>query len=560
MEEGRKRKQIRPVYVGFLGTLMTAAIILNLVYMVYYSYDMRKLDEAEKTRILNQTVFYTDRYMKEVEDGANMLFISSDVQKLMSYRVNKDYLDYMACVDLLVEYSMALPNIYRIDLYVQNARTLLTSSEGVFYDLSEEERAVYETYMASEENWFWDLSYGGQEPKMVTQTRNGRYISLIKPVVSRYTGKKMGVLCMSIELSELQNLLPEMEPGKEAMCLSYRGQTVFGESLDRMGVRNISKTSDYSQMMFDYYYTPRKTEILNPQFVMSIGLILTMFMAIFFVIVRISERRMFDPANTLLKGFEDMEQGKFQVRLDTGRDDLFRELFCGFNHMAERLERMIEELSDERTRRNEFKFRLLQMQIKPHFLYNLFNNMVWMMEQKDYERLEVLIQSTAGYYKTALNYGNRDIMLIDNQKQLEYYAEIQKIRFGDRFTFQVLFPEEVQFYSIPNLLLQPLVENSIVHGLEGKEDICHISVWAETEGDMLVLVVEDNGCGIEPSELINIREEIENYEEDGSKYFALVNIVARLHNRYKDQAAFFIDSRLKEGTKVTIKVPLSEVR
>ena len=71
------------------------------------------------------------------------------------------------------------------------------------------------------------------------------------------------------------------------------------------------------------------------------------------------------------------------------------ELFYGFNHMAEQLQKMIDQLSEERAHRNEIKFRLLQMQIKPHFLYNLFNNMIWMMEQKDYEKLEVLIQSTA---------------------------------------------------------------------------------------------------------------------------------------------------------------------
>ena len=133
--KNKKRRRIRPVYVGFFGTLMTAAIIFNLVYALYYSYDARKLVEEEKARVLNQTVSYTDRYMKEVENGANTLFLTSAVQKLMSYRLSKNYLDYVSCMELLSDYAMLLPDIYRIDLYVYPSRTLVTSSEGVFYDL-----------------------------------------------------------------------------------------------------------------------------------------------------------------------------------------------------------------------------------------------------------------------------------------------------------------------------------------------------------------------------------------------------------------------------------------
>ena len=268
---------------------------------------------------------------------------------------------------------------------------------------------------------------------------------------------------------------------------------------------------------------------------------------------------MFDPVKQLLDGFHQMEKGNFNLRLTQERNDIFGELFYGFNHMAEQLQKMIDQLSEERAHRNEIKFRLLQMQIKPHFLYNLFNNMIWMMEQKDYEKLEVLIQSTAGYYKTALNFGNRDILLMDNRRQLECYGEIQKIRFGDRFTLQVDFPEELQFYSIPNLLLQPLVENAIVHGTDGAEKICHIQVSARTEGAYLVLTVADDGCGITQEELADIRKEVANYEEDGKKYVALVNISARLHTLYKGHADFHIDSSLNGGTRIILKLPLEEV-
>ncbi len=555
------RKKLRPIYAGFLATFLIAAVFLNFLYLIYYSYNARKLDNSERSKILNQTVFYTDRFMKEVEDWANTLTVSSQVQALMTYRNTKNYLDYVDCMEVLGEHAMTIPGIYRIDLYVQNSQTLLTSYEGVYYDLPEEERGRYEEYVNTEKSWFWDIYYQGTEPRLVTQTRNVRYITLIKPVFSKYTGKKNGALCISVALSELQDLIHMENTEQEGICLTYDGETLWGEVPKGHRGRQMSQTSQYTGMEFDYYYMGQLPGILSAGFLLSIVLILLFFGAVFLSIIKISERRMFDPAASLLEGFQEVENGRFGVRLENGRDDLFRELFQGFNHMAERLERMIEELSTERERRNEFKYRLLQMQIKPHFLYNLFNNMIWMVEQKDYERLEVLIQSTAGYYKTALNYGDRNIMLVENQRQLEYYAEIQKIRFGDHFRFEVDFPDEVKFYSIPNLLLQPLVENAMVHGLkEKKEQIVRIVVKASQKEDMLVLTVTDDGCGIPPEILEDIRQETENYEKDGSKYFALVNVAARIHNCYKERARFQIDSSFGQGCEVTISIPLDEVR
>lgn len=554
-----RRKKIRPIYVSFLATLLIAAFLLNLVYLMYFSYSARKLDREERARSLNQTVYYVNHYIGELENGANLLSISSSIQKLLTHRIKKNYLDYLDCTEAISGYTMTVPKIYRVDFYTAPSRTLVTSSEGVFYDLMPQEREIYEQYMESDENWFMDIHYAGKEPRLVSKIRNDEYVSLIKPVYSKYTGKKTGVLCISVCIAELQLLMPQTAESSEGVCMYYKGEAVLGTENYPPGVRRIEQASDYMDMNFAYDYIPAAVGIFNWKYTVTMMFIIVFFTGIFLAIVRISERRMFDPVKQLLDGFHQMEKGNFDLRLTQKRNDIFEELFYGFNHMAEQLQKMIDQLSEERAHRNEIKFRLLQMQIKPHFLYNLFNNMIWMMEQKDYEKLEILIQSTARYYKTALNFGNRDILLMDNQKQLECYGEIQKIRFGNRFTLQVDFPEELQFYSIPNLLLQPLVENAIVHGADGTEKICHIQVSARAEESYLVLTVADNGRGITQEELVDIRREVANYEEDGKKYVALVNISARLHTLYKGLADFHIDSNLNEGTRVILKLPLEEV-
>lgn len=556
---GKKVKWIRPIYLYFFITILAAAVIINIVYMIYYSYITQKIDNQERTRTMSQTVYFTDRFVKEIEDSANVFSISSAVQKLTTYRARKNYLDYADCSELLSGYTMMVPGIYRIDLYIKNNGTLVTSTEGVFYDLPEEERAVYLEYVERDEKWFWAVDYQGREPELIARNRNEPYIGLIKPVFSKYTGKKEGVACISLRISELEKMIPVEDGKNDAFSIFYGDSLITGSTIDG-DLKKISQTSEYSGLRFEYYYS--KTNLLmNGVAVFGVIFALTAFFAIlFFILVEISERKMFYPVTTLLSAFDRVEKGEFDIRLDEDRNDLFREIFQHFNQTAMRLKQMIDELSNERTRRNEFKYRLLQMQIKPHFLYNLFNNMIWMVEQKDYEKLEVLINATAGYYKTALNYGNKDIMLAENQKQLEYYGEIQRIRFGEKFTLHVDFTEDVQFLSIPNLLLQPLIENSILHGTKNVEaEVITIEVTGKLLEGRLHLEVWDNGSGIDSETLKDIRVEMKNYEDNGTKYFALVNVAARLQNRYKGKARMMIDSSYGKWTRVVIEIPVHEV-
>lgn len=556
---GKKVKWIRPIYLYFFITILAAAVIINIVYMIYYSYITQKIDNQERTRTMSQTVYFTDRFVKEIEDSANVFSISSAVQKLTTYRARKNYLDYADCSELLSGYTMMVPGIYRIDLYIKNNGTLVTSTEGVFYDLPEEVRAVYLEYVERDEKWFWAVDYQGREPELIARNRNEPYIGLIKPVFSKYTGKKEGVACISLRISELEKMIPVEDGKNDAFSIFYGDSLITGSTIDG-DLKKISQTSEYSGLRFEYYYS--KTNLLiNGMAVFGVIFALTAFFAIlFFILIEISERKMFYPVTTLLNAFDRVEKGEFDIRLDEDRNDLFREIFQHFNQTAMRLKQMIDELSNERTRRNEFKYRLLQMQIKPHFLYNLFNNMIWMVEQKDYEKLEVLINATAGYYKTALNYGNKDIMLAENQKQLEYYGEIQRIRFGEKFTLHVDFTEEVQFLSIPNLLLQPLIENSILHGTKNVEaEVISIEVTGKLLEGRLHLEVWDNGSGIDSETLKDIRVEMKNYEDNGTKYFALVNVAARLQNRYKGRARMMIDSSYGKWTRVVIEIPVHEV-
>jgi hypothetical protein len=141
-EEGRqmiKSRKIRPVYLYFFAVLLAAALILNILYMLYYARNERKTAELERKRILSQTVYSFDRYLEEIGMIADTISLSEQSQKLLAYRMQINYMDYRKCADLISGSASVSSGIYRIDYYIRNTKTLLTSNEGVFYDLADDD-------------------------------------------------------------------------------------------------------------------------------------------------------------------------------------------------------------------------------------------------------------------------------------------------------------------------------------------------------------------------------------------------------------------------------------
>lgn len=560
-------RKLRPVYKYFFVTLLLAAIVLNLFYAVNYAYTEREILKRENQTSLRQTVYYFDRYMHEIEDISNSIAISSKVQDLFKTASNKGYINYYSyrdCKNYLSEFTLPIVKLYRIDLYVDRHSSLITSDTGVYYNMMHEkgDEAEYANTLSQKKpETLWLQKYNEILPSSIRKYREGDVLTLQKPLYSIYNGKKEGVLFMHVLLSDLEQLIDFEDGNSFTEVVGKNGNSIIeGEQREYYSYHIVEDRSDYSGFLFTkYYQEPSFLGYMEQTTAVSLLLIL-FFGIVFWVLIRISEKRMFYPVATLLSGFAELEKGDFSYRLDEKRSDMFGKIFQHFNQMSERLEKLMLALSKERLQRNEFKYQLLQMQIKPHFLYNLFNNMIWLAAQREYESLERFVTATAGYYKTALNQGEQDITLGQNRKQLEYYAEIQRMRFHEDVELDFDFPEEVLGDRIPNLLLQPLVENSIVHGIRETEPYMqmHIRISARRYPENLYLEVWDNGRGIPRMVLEDIQKELKNYSVDGSKYFALVNVVGRLANRYHDKAAFEIDSIENKWTKVTITIPVQE--
>jgi two-component system sensor histidine kinase YesM len=193
------------------------------------------------------------------------------------------------------------------------------------------------------------------------------------------------------------------------------------------------------------------------------------------------------------------------------------------------------------------ELRALREQINPHFLYNTLDLMNWMAVKEKAFAISDLAKTLCTFYKKSLGNGEEFVTVANEIEHIRTYTEIQNIRFDNRITLRVHVPEDMFDLQIPRLTMQPIVENSIKHGLLEKED--HdglITITGEMEGDMAYIYITDNGIGI-PS------DKLKNFDFDKKKEgYGLYNINMRLMLEYGDDCGIRIKSKSGEGTTVTI--------
>ncbi len=162
-------------------------------------------------------------------------------------------------------------------------------------------------------------------------------------------------------------------------------------------------------------------------------------------------------------------------------------LGTSFNHMVEKIDDLIKELYVEKQIRLEMQLKSLQEQIKPHFLYNTLDTISWLARAHDAMDVVQLIDALTNMFRVGLSSGQDHIPLKEEKRHVVNYLYIQKVRYGERLRYEIAIPEEYEEAIVPKLILQPLVENAIYHGVKRKRSGGTIQVGARAEGEMLYL-------------------------------------------------------------------------
>jgi len=238
----------------------------------------------------------------------------------------------------------------------------------------------------------------------------------------------------------------------------------------------------------------------------------------------------------------------------------------------QKMDRMKEELQQSELENlkvnnllKNMELKALQHQINPHFLFNTLNMISYTAYLEDAEKTQTLISTVAAFLRYSLDYSDRTALLSQELEALENYVSLQEQRFGDRIKFHFDLDCRIDRMKIPSLILQPLVENAVVHGIGSYTENGYIviqTVWNQKQ-KTAVLRVSDNGVGIENDKLLELRNKMKEiqekaFEEEATRHIGLANVYLRLLLFTGGKADLQIDSTVGKNTTITLTIPCSD--
>jgi two-component system sensor histidine kinase YesM len=224
-----------------------------------------------------------------------------------------------------------------------------------------------------------------------------------------------------------------------------------------------------------------------------------------------------------------------------------------FNTMMKKIKELMDKIIYEQNEQRKSELKALQNQINPHFLYNTLDSIVWLIENEKKQDASEMVIALAKFFRISISRGNNVIPVVDEIEHAKNYLLIQSIRYSNSFTYLFDIDEECRKYQTMKLILQPIIENAIYHGLKEKSETGRIIIRAYMENGMIVFSVSDNGYGMRQEK---IRELYENFQNPNLKDgVGLKNVYQRLLIYFSGQAKLYINSDLDVGTVITLKVP-----
>ena len=299
-----------------------------------------------------------------------------------------------------------------------------------------------------------------------------------------------------------------------------------------------------------FFYKPERliTGYIKPMiYVILLTLILCVlsYAAAAYLVTKLIIRRI-DKLNGNMKC---VEEGKLEITVTSDEGDEIGELIRGFGSMIEKLAVLINVVYEGKLKEKEYQMKALQAQINPHFLYNTLSMINWKAIAAGNDDISAITLSLASFYRTALNKGSNILKVSSELENVRSYLKIQLFMHDYEFDVVENIDEEILEYNSLNLILQPVVENAIGHGIELKEDGRGvITINGCLKDGCVVFEIIDNGAGMEPDKAVQILS-------DTSKGYGVRNVNERIKLYYGEEYSIRIESEPGRGTKVIIRIP-----
>ncbi len=504
-------------------------------------------------RYVNRVSGSIEQYANEIDSLANSIIFNASISELVD---NPQEIRFIG----LTAQAMFMQKLYGPFWKTSKGISCfhISSPEGINIiaagTMYKNETVRDQAFLKREKQSEWIRNNGVETFGVMRSTAD--VISYYRRVINIDSMRTTGVLCFDIPVSIFESMVtgPDWIENVVITIVNDSGQVLYGSVPQQTG-------DIVDQITIHMESVPLSITGYLPAFTGSgltksldiyrwIVLALCCLFGIAFA-VTISEY-IFRPLRKLLKHMEHVKQGNLKERISFRYHDEISRLGDTFNEMMDSINSLMNQKIAAEQSKRETEIKLLQTQINPHFLYNTLDAIRWQARRDKSPVTEAQIRALSNIFRQYLQIGNEYILLSDEKNCLKDYLTLMRFRFGHdiRFTFDDTKVSGPCY--ILKMLLQPLVENALVHGFSEKESDCEIRITCEEKNGRLLISVTDNGCGF------SIDDHISTEASDkvmSGKGFALSNIRNRLKMHYGADSCMSIISGKGKGTVITFDLP-----
>lgn len=455
------------------------------------------------------------------------------------------------------------------------------SDEGL--QLVSDSKSSSSIYIGNE-NWF---SLAKQNPLINVFSSvkyvDNQYAFTISKVVKYNNNKNKAILKFTCDFTNILNLISNSDFGEGGHVtiydkkyeLVYTSSETEDENEKEVAKEIVIGETDYTKNNKTYLLyaatltdtTWRVTILTNKDVVGSvISTFVTIISAcaviisfIFFFVLMLISKNISSPIKKLQKEMLKVENLNYDVSITDkiGGSSEVRELSSSFNLMMQRIKDLTNGILKEKEEQRKSELKALQNQINPHFLYNTLDSIIFSIDKNELDKAEKMIVALSKFFRISISRGKNIISLKDEVEHVRNYLLIQKLRFGEKFQYDITLEKDLESFEVIKLILQPIVENAIVHSFDENEGIGNISINAYKNNSFVNIDIIDNGYGMTEQKVIDIYA---SFKDDSvHNGVGLKNVYQRLKIYYGETADIIIKSVLDEGTIIQLIIPLKGV-
>lgn len=552
----------------FTIAAVALACVIASLFINYYD-SKQRLEQSYIQSLDEKMSIQAERFdgmMKEMYQSVRKISHSAKLHlQLQQYITGEQsYTDNIALSQELSALLAFQKNGSALYLYLPQYHRVFSSMEhGAVRELTE-----IPVWVESSNTPFAPLYFINRSPRA-----SGRVYAYAHPIYDA-DKQKLGVLCITLDERQLYYTLldPMHTEGRETYRLLAADGTVcsaqdvseLGQQLpdipwqtDRMNADAVRRSTLYASVEapFTRYRLLCQSDLGSLTLVLRTRLLYLLMASILITILLVyiaqaASEKLSRPVEELIAAMDKASVGDFTARASSHIGDEFDTLREHFNNMISCIDGLMEQVVQERTRKKQAELNALQYQIKPHFIYNTLNSIRFAAVIQRNHKLAELLGAFISLMEASIQRNGAFIPLHDEMELVRNYLSLQAFRYFDCFECTYEVQPEAENCFVPCLLLQPMVENAVFHGVDTKRNDNEIHIAAWLHEDRLEISIHDNGKGLETAE---------DTKQDSRRLtgIGLSNVEQRLRLYYGEKAGFSITSQPGEGTTVRFHLPIS---